>query len=218
MARSFNGTSDLIAVTAAPFSSGSPTMTLSAFIKTSSSAAGAIIASDTGSSPNRVYQFTKTALNKLQFTVFATSVVHTITGATSVNDGLWHHVAAVNDGTTGWIYLDGVQDVTGAQAANHTLNLHNFRIGAQLVGVTGAFWNGSIAHAALWSSALTVSAAVSMSAGLPSSHLGPEHYYPLWGADSPEPDIGIQTHATGALTGTAAVNEARVSNGLVAFS
>ena len=37
---------------------------------------------------------------------------HDLRGSRNVNDGLWHHVAGVYDGSTKYIYVDGVLDVS----------------------------------------------------------------------------------------------------------
>lgn len=37
-----------------------------------------------------------------------------ITGTTAINDGLWHHVACVRDGTTGRIFIDGIPEASAS--------------------------------------------------------------------------------------------------------
>jgi len=39
-----------------------------------------------------------------------------MTGSRIVNDGLWHHVVAVYDGTNKYIYVDGTLDVSAPAA------------------------------------------------------------------------------------------------------
>ncbi len=84
------------------------------------------------------------------------------------------------------------------------------RIGNQATGPSGARWNGSLAHVAYWSRALSAHEVVGLAAGMLPSHLGPDHYWPLWGADSPEFDQGLAAHVSGTLTGTARVIDPRV--------
>ena len=57
--------------------------------------------------------------------------LHGVTGATTVSTGVWHHVAAVYDGTSIKVYLDGILD--GSAAANFipTDGAASLKIGAR---------------------------------------------------------------------------------------
>lgn len=53
-----------------------------------------------------------------------------ITGSTTVNDGVWHHLAGVYDGTNLTIYVDGTQDGQVAWTHGAVYNASgNFRLG-----------------------------------------------------------------------------------------
>jgi hypothetical protein len=214
MARAFNGTSDLIAVSALAMTTNTNLVTLAAWIKTTVTP-GAIICSDTGTA--RFAQF-KISANKLQLIMFQGGTARTWVSVASVTDGTWHHVAGVYNGTTGFLYIDGALDTSSALTATNNGSGLNWRIGAQLPGVTQQFFAGSIAHPIIVSRALTAGEVKSVATGLLPSHLAPDHYWPLWGTDSPEPDVGNATHAAGALTGTTAAHDPGVGLNLLTLT
>jgi hypothetical protein len=214
VARAFNGTSDLIAVSTLAMAASTNLVTLAAWIKTTG-ATGAIICSDTGTT--RFAQF-NVASGKLQLVLFQSGTARIWTSGASVNDGIWHHVVGVYDGTTGFLYIDGVLDTSTALPATNVNTGLNWRIGAQLPGVTQHFFAGSIAHPIIVSRALTAGEVKSVATGLLPSHLAPDHYWPLWGTDSPEPDVGNATHAAGALTGTTAAHDPGVGVNLLTLT
>lgn len=159
---------------------------------------GSLICSDNGSGSGRVLQFT-TASGKIQGILFSSGggSAFIATGASSVNDGAWHHVLLSYDGTTMRIYVDGGLDGSHAATAGNTLASKRLRIGAQIPGVTNTFYAGTIAEAFIRYSAISAGEAKALAAGLPASHLKADHYWPIWGKDSPEPDIGTGTHVAG---------------------
>ncbi len=67
-------------------------------------------------------------------------------GTISINDGVWHHVAAVFNATTMYLYVDGVLDNSGAITLNTTGQ--NLVLGASLVN--SEFWNGEIDEIRIW--------------------------------------------------------------------
>ncbi len=66
-----------------------------------------------------------------------------IAGSVNVNDGLWHHVAGVYDGTRIYLYVDGVEDVSEAATGSIDLNNYNVFIGEN-GQAGGRTWNGLI--------------------------------------------------------------------------
>lgn len=192
MARNFVGASgdQILLVAFSGSESSNAHLNVSAWIQTSA-AAGAIFCSD--NNINRAIQF-KTLANKINFVLFSGATAHALSGATTVTDGKWHHVAGTYDGTTMRVYVDGTQDGTLTASNNGNLQGRTAAIGAQIAGVTQGRFTGSIAEVSVINDGTTPSAnqiAGEAHGGL-ASHLGlgPSHYWPLWG-DSPEEDIGI---------------------------
>ncbi len=218
MARSFTGTPDFVAASSFPAVGTGKDFTIAAWVKTTNAVIQSVVGADNGASGTRYFQFRLDATGKIQFVTFASPNTATTTqGATALKDGVWHHIAGVCAWTTGATaptvaYLDGVSDGTQASAsANAQPSAPNaLRIGSQLPGLSLALFNGSIQHVAYWSRALAAHEVVSLASGALPSHFAPDHYWPLWGADSPEPDVGVGTHVTGTLTGTAFVAGPRV--------
>ena len=82
-----------------------------------------------------------------------------ISGTTAVNDGLWHHVAAVYDPfatTKVALYLDGVLEASGnLTTAVNTSATGNIQIGRRCDGIN--YFNGSIDEVRVWNVARTAS-------------------------------------------------------------
>ncbi len=130
-----------------------------------------------------------------------------------------HHALLTLDTAGNWkLYIDGALDTSGGPIASDTVTESWEALGCLARNTNAQFFTGKISDAANWTRTLSAADASSLAAGLPASHQGPAHYWPLFGTDSPEPDIGIGAHAGGTLTGTSAANSARVGLNLVAFA
>ncbi len=120
----------------------------------------------------------------LQFNMLSGSVIKSIFGLTSINDGNWHHVAVTVDNTSrAAIYLDGclVDDLTLSDLQSYQ--------GWWIIGTTGAseskddkspapFFNGSLAEISLWNQALS-SQQIKSLCFQPGMSPGMTLYYPL---------------------------------------
>jgi len=77
-----------------------------------------------------------------------------ISGSANVNDGQWHHVAGVYDGSRIYLYVDGVEDVS--EPATGSINTNNFNV---LIGenaeLTGRTFHGMIDDVRIYHRALT---------------------------------------------------------------
>jgi hypothetical protein len=96
--------------------------------------------------------------NTLEFACTGVPVPGTLLGSlfgtVNVNDGRWHHVAAVYDGSRGLLYLDGRLDIS-VEAAG-TLRTNNFKV---FIGANdekpGRNWSGTIDDVRLYNYGLT---------------------------------------------------------------
>jgi len=62
-----------------------------------------------------------------------------------VNDGAWHHVAAVRNGTNISIYIDGIQDNTSTSVITGTVGVANLTMGASANPLApNSFFNGQL--------------------------------------------------------------------------
>lgn len=131
-ARNFNGTSDYVIITnpSASIRSGG-TKTVSAWIKTNNTTGVIFSSSDT----NGYQLYIDPSGNLNLWSNGGGSLVST----TKVNDGLWHHVVATWNGTTAYIYSDGIQVASGARTIATNSTTEN-QIGVQCSGTcpTGA--------------------------------------------------------------------------------
>ncbi|MCA0154509.1 choice-of-anchor D domain-containing protein, partial [Winogradskyella vincentii] len=73
---------------------------------------------------------------------------------TSIPDDEWHHVAAIYDGTTTTLYIDGVEDNSGAKTPPQ-LNDESFFIGAAGKNTPTQYFRGNIDEVRVWDVALS---------------------------------------------------------------
>jgi hypothetical protein len=153
----------------------------------------------------------------------ANSTLLNVTLTASVLDGNPHHVCYTQDASGNYVfYADGGVDHSGSHSTTGTLTVDRATIfalgrGSGTTIVSGTPFAGTMWEVATWTRQLAAAEVASLANGLPASHLGPSHYWPLWGVDSPEPDIGIGSHVAGTLNGTGFTSgpSARVGLGLV---
>ncbi len=79
-----------------------------------------------------------------------------VVGTTSVNDGLWHHVAIVYDSTTGLatVYVDGVAEAVG-NAESPNITAGRLIVGEANDHTTNRDYNGDLANTRFWTTART---------------------------------------------------------------
>lgn len=219
MARRFNGSSDVIHADAGHlFANGVP-YSVSAWAK-GNTATAAVFSEGISTSTRQVFCLLSDATgSKLRIFIqnsAGSSSDHTGT-ATAFEATVWHHLCVVASGTTYNSYVDGALDLS-AQGYGGTISTTLVGIGAFVRSTTIDFFSGSIAEVATWSRSLSSAEVVSLASGLPASHLAPSHYWPLWGLDSPEPDIGTAAHVAGTLTGTSFATGGRTGRRLLTLA
>jgi hypothetical protein len=79
-----------------------------------------------------------------------------LAGNKNINDGQWHHVAAVYDGTNKYIYVDGVLDASAPATGTIAQNSYPVCIGEN-AEAPGHLWNGLIDEASIYNRVLTAS-------------------------------------------------------------
>ncbi|MBC8216988.1 MAG: LamG domain-containing protein, partial [Planctomycetes bacterium] len=75
-------------------------------------------------------------------------------GVTPVDDGEWHHVGWVYDGTMNYLYVDGEVDATEENSGQITVSSYPLYIGDNSQA-TGRFWTGLIDDVMIYNRALT---------------------------------------------------------------
>lgn len=142
------------------FQMGLSNMTIEAWVRLTTAATGQYVVSRTRSlNVNHRYILLVSAGKARAFmSGNAAQTDVAISSNTSVNDGEWHHIAAVFDRLNNIrIYVDGVLDGTSASIAHWSTidmtNYHPLRIGAgaESDGVTpNNFFNGTIDEVRVW--------------------------------------------------------------------
>ncbi|MES2924669.1 MAG: LamG-like jellyroll fold domain-containing protein [Verrucomicrobiota bacterium] len=115
----FNGSNSFVKCGTGPSVSGTSDFTVAAWIKTTSTANGIIVQQRDTHGYNGEYMLSATSTGKIAFMVFGNNAYQfDFATPQSINDGAWHHVVAVRNGLTGFIYIDG--SPTPAATANGT--------------------------------------------------------------------------------------------------
>ena len=157
----FDGTDDYLI--GSPVAASAQQGTISAWIKTLASGSSQTIfnSSDT-SVDNTWFNFRVSSAGKvLVYALQSGGTLKDATGSTTVNDGAWHHVALVSDGSAYSFYVDGsAETVTGTNNDGTWLGdlstLGNATIGRQVrQTASGVQFNGNIDEVAVWDSALS---------------------------------------------------------------
>jgi len=128
---------------------------------------------------------------------------------TQVDDNVWYHVAASEISTTSRkILLSGGGKGTNTTSSDMFGSSHDrFSFGAANLSTPSRFYDGDIAHAAVWDIELTDDDIISLANGMCPLRLSADNlifYMPL-GGQSPEPDIVGNNDGT--LTSAPTVNE-----------
>jgi hypothetical protein len=150
-ALNFDGTGDYVAVPASTaFSFGTGDFTIESWIKLTTS--GVFIAAGRYDGTGNDY-WLGTVTGKAAFSISGSPV----TGATTVNDGKWHHIAGTRSAGTIRIYVDGVQDGSLANSLGASPT-GEFRVGAFFNNSTSQvsyYFPGSIDEVRVYKTALS---------------------------------------------------------------
>ena len=130
------------------------TITLSAWIKTTdTSSAEQIIAKDGVNAGTRSFILQRLG-SVVRFLVFKSGSVSSVSGTTTINDGNWHHIMGINDGTDLKIYVNGTLENTnsggGGTFDSATGNIYIGRRGGS--PAQHAYFTGDIDEVAVWNS------------------------------------------------------------------
>jgi hypothetical protein len=149
------------------------------------------IGEDTTSGSDRNWLLGMDSSNKATFVVWNTNgTANQISSTPTINDGDWHHILGVYDGTSGAnkvkLYLDGVlyQTSSGSTGVRSSSTVEPC-IGATTDGA-GWHWNGNIDEVAVFNTNQTANAATIYNSGVPTdlSSLSPLVYYRMGDGDT----------------------------------
>ena len=149
----FDGQNDYVSIPNESTFDFTNAMTVEAWIKVSSFTKDWQAIITKGDKSWRLQRYSNT--NYLDFGTQGLSNVD-LKGNVNVNDGAWHHVAAVYDGSVKCIYVDGNLDTSKAATGTILNSSHNVAIGENLQ-VTGRNFRGTIDEVRIWNVARTQS-------------------------------------------------------------
>ncbi len=131
-------------------------ISISAWFKTTDSVGSLVIVGSDSSTQGRRYVLrthNSSGIKLRFFSFYANGPYNDIIGTTNINDGQWHHVLAINNGTNLKIYVDGVLDNsnTDGNLINTTFATPNINIGRRSYSGVEGYFDGSIDEVAIWS-------------------------------------------------------------------
>lgn len=152
----FDGFGSYVQLGTGPALVGNTDFTIEAWINTTSTTEGRILQQRDANGFNGQYMLTVTASGSVNFTLYGGGAYQfNITSAGSVNDGNWHHIAAVRrDGTNGVLYVDGAVAAATTSTAIAPLILLNCSIGGDIRD-NNNYFTGSISDVAIYNYALS---------------------------------------------------------------
>ncbi|UCF16980.1 MAG: LamG domain-containing protein, partial [Phycisphaerales bacterium] len=150
----FDGASNTVLLGAGPSLSGTTDFSTSAWIRKSAASAGVIIQQRNGGY-NGEYRFMVNGNGQLSLMIYGDSdYQYDFSTAMTVNDGSWHHVAAVRQGPSGYIYVDGKLEASDTGTVRSLDSSIQVGIGADIRDSVNYF-NGAIDDVRLYDKALT---------------------------------------------------------------
>lgn len=143
----FDGTNDYVSIANESNFDFTSQMTVEAWIKVNTFTTSYQAVVTKGDHSWRIQRYANT--NVLEFDVTIGGVDRRAIGNRSVNDGKWHHVAGVYNGSQVQLYIDGTLDSYTAATGNIDNTSHVVAIGEN-IEATGRYFNGQIDEVRVW--------------------------------------------------------------------
>ena len=152
MTMDFNGTNEYIEIPNESHFDFTSTMTVEAWIKVDQFNKNWQAIVTKGDNSWRLHRFNNT--NRVNFAINSGGSIRDISSSSSVNDGKWHHVAGVVNGTNMSLYVDGVLEATRNDAIAINNSSYPVMIGEN-AQATGRHFDGQIDEVRIWNIART---------------------------------------------------------------
>ncbi len=160
LAAEFNGSFDYLDAGAAPSVIGTNPLSLAAWVRTTAATYQVIVNQRSVTVPYGEYMFGLRPQGKVYWSIYGDSATpgFNLISAKAVNDGKWHHVAAVRDvNGSAYIYIDGVLDASllNTDVTKIVPLMENYvYIGADIQSHT-QYFDGLIDELQIWRSPLS---------------------------------------------------------------
>jgi hypothetical protein len=169
-AMQIDGVDDRIVMAPSASLAGIGPFTLAAWVKTTD-ADGGVIIQQRDATPNGYqgeYQLAVTPQGRVSFFIYNGGFQFDVTTTATIHDGQWHHVAAVRDGASGRIFIDGVLAAEAAGTAPKSLEPLAVCVGADCRDNID-YLNGSLDDIRIYRRALTSHELTAVAAYSPAS-------------------------------------------------
>lgn len=163
------------------------------------------------------YIMAKDTLNETFASMFTGGVYRQVNSGTIMTVDVWHHIAAVYDGSNFNFYFNGVFQASSSATGNVQSSTAPLRLGAGGSGAAEDSYDGALGHAGIWDVGLSASEVASLAAGASPRRIRSDDllYYATLNGQNPEADVvGANT---GTINGSPAVaEEPPIPNSIVA--
>lgn len=137
-------------------------MSVAAWVKTTAASAQTVVSKWSTATDGKHWDLSLTSSGYVQFRIRVTDGDnpgnYAALGTTSINDGKFHHIMGVRNGTSLYTYIDGVLDATYSSAPTGTLSItENAFLGRRSVTSPTNYFAGSIDEVKIWDYALDAS-------------------------------------------------------------
>ncbi len=150
-AMQFDGKGDFVNLSNdSDFNFGTGEFAVEFWMKTTDTSDNSLIDKSISESPFSGWYFYFRGAGDIDF--FANNDANTLDGKIKTNDGNWHHITATRRGTTSYLYVDAVLDVSAAHSSNDNT------AAALLIGTqrsSALFFNGTMDEVAIWNKSLS---------------------------------------------------------------
>lgn len=169
-AMQLDGVDDRIIMAPSASLAGTGPFTVAAWVRTSD-ADGGVIIQQRDATPNGYqgeYQLAVTPQGRVSFFIYNGGFQFDVTTTAAIHDGQWHHVAAVRDGASGRIFIDGVLAAEAAGTAPKALEPLAVCVGADCRDNI-AYLNGALDDVRIYRRALNAQELTAVMAYSPAS-------------------------------------------------
>ena len=208
-ARSFNGSSQSASTGSTVTVSGLSAITVAFWLKVSSFGSGVYLESSPNSNSNTgafsvTYGTTGSCTNLFYFYEKGTSW-YQVVGFTAPSTGAWHQFTLVIGDlvSASKAYVDGgSQSLTTCSSSGTGSTFTNQNLYLMARNNASGWTSGSLAEVAVFAATLNANQALALASCTPDTiGVNPVFYAPMWGADSPEPELSGNANNV-SLTGT----------------